>query len=113
MSPRNLAATVWLVTDPIHGAARAQAIRFSADPAPPQRHRDRDRVRVGARLQKPCLCTTLMANTRTDREQLLEDKGANDKGGPVSGALLLRRSQGPGPVAGLGLARPWSRPLIH
>lgn len=34
-------------------------------------------------------------------------------GRPARGALLLRRSQGLGPVAGLGLALPWSWPLIH
>jgi hypothetical protein len=31
----------------------------------------------------------------------------------VGAALLLRRSQGLGPIAGFGLALPRSRPLIH
>ena len=66
----------------------------------------------------PRIHTTVKVNTRTDRHQTLEDKVVSVQAllqllteeRPVSGALRLRRSQGLEPVAGLGLALPWSRP---
>jgi hypothetical protein len=64
------------------------------------------------------VAVTLLADPIGDGDSAIEDLNRSGSYGflglhPVSGALLLRRSQGLGPIAGFGLALPRSRPLIH